>query len=947
MDPRTLECLQWPDVIGHVAGFCQSPRSAALIRSIEPATTLEEVEARIAPVAQGIDLLDGGIVDLSLAALEDPEPLWEAVGPVGHSLEPRHLFAVAGFLELLRLAESWIRAVRTQAPALAALAEGLQPASALERELRRCINADGSLSDTASPELARLRSELRRAEQRIHIEVQKLTDSLHKKGVLQDSYSTIRDGRYVVPVKPTHRRQVQGIVHGASKTGETLFVEPAPILEMANDIEELRGAEAREVHRICLALTERVRPHVPAFRADTQRLTVLDAALARVRLARTHRWNFPQVFSAGQVRLLEAHHPLLHLRRPESSVAVRLTLESTDRVIVVSGPNAGGKTTLLKTLGLAVLLVQCGIPAPLSPDSRMVVFGDVRADIGDAQDVAEGRSTFSAHARRLGEIAKFARERTLVLLDELGTATDPVEGAAIAEALLEILRRRGGITLATSHLTPLKQWAHGAEGARNASFALDPRTQMPTFHLALDIPGTSDALVIAEREGVPEEVLALARRRMDRGETDLTALLRSLAARERAIAENERALASRLQALAEQEALASRRADELREERRRAREAAARDRAAELARQREEIEKRIAALPPKDAPLAQQRRALVDARRETEGEQRQADLELRLSGRAMPAPLAASDLQAGSEVYVMELRETGVVQQLDGRGERVRVLLDRGLVVEARIEGLARSQAEVAHLEAMRREADRRAVRYTAAVAAGADPDDDDAGGGAVPRTKKSKKVKKALEDDNAPVTTFVPGVLAGRLGGAARRGPEAFVVGARKADPQGAPPAATAKSASKLSDLAEGLRRIAEQNAQKAASVAAQKAAAGSGGIGAGPRAVGKSGTPVSGAGARGAQTIIKHTLTPRGEIRWQIDLHGMRVEEALAVVDRYLDDAVLADMPFVKICHGIGTGALAKAVREFLDSHPHAAAWRIGQPEEGGTGVTVVDLR
>jgi len=892
MDERTFDCLQFREILRRVGEACQSPLGRELVEESVPAPALDEVKERLAPVGEAIQLLDRGR-DLSLDGLGDPRSLWDSVGPIGHALEGDQLLLVAAFLETVRNAEGFLREVRSEAPALAHLGDGLVPDAALERDLRRALNPDGSVADHASEALARARTGIRRAEQSLRDHVDRLLSELVEKGLLQDAYSTLRDGRFVFPVKAAAKNRLQGIVHGTSKTGETVFIEPAALVTMSNDLEELRQEEARESLRVRAALTERIRPLLGQLRGDTERLARLDSAWGRARAARRFGWNIPTPQERAPLRLLEAHHPLLHLQDASRSIAARLALNPEDKAVVITGPNAGGKTTFLKTFGLAVLLVQSGIPAPLSPDSRLPVFNQVWADIGDAQDVASGQSTFSAHARRLAMILTQSRDRSLVLLDELGTATDPSEGAALAEAALDLLRRRGGLTLATSHLTPLKQWAHETPGARNASFALDEKSHSPTFTLLLDIPGTSEALIIAEREGVPPEALELARKKLHRGEVELGELLRTLGNRERTLAEAEADLRRRLDALAHQEELARRRAETFREERRKFREAAARERERHMARLREEVETRIANLPARETELQKQRAELSRARREVQGLQREAEAERRRAEQSLPPSLTPEDLQPGRSVYVIDLHESGELLAVDAEFRKAQVVLGRGLVVEVPVYSLARSPEDVPSLAP---------VRGTDAPLSAIDDDDLDAGAGGGKKKKRSKKIKRQ-EDvaKEAPAPTF-----------GSSRGRQARDLGWKS-----------------------GRLRRPERTTRGGA-------AADAGHVASEP---GESTT--EGPAHPGLGGLASVRFSRKSSVPWQIDLHGMRAEEAIEAVDKYLDDAVVADLPFVKLCHGQGTGRLSKAIREFLSDHPHVRAWRFGQPEEGGGGVTIVDLQ
>lgn len=873
MDQQTFDSLQFPEIVARVADHCRSALGRERLLSARPGTTLEQVEGELQPVREALDLLDRGL-DLALDGLGDPRRIWDEATPEGHALEAEQLLETACFLEALRRADTFLREARSQAPALARMGEGLTPMPAIERDLRRAIQPDGSVADQASDALARIRAELRRAEQRIRALVDRLVAEYAEKGFLQDAFATLRNGRYVFPVRNTMKQRVAGIVHGASKTGETFFVEPTGVVEMSNEFEEQRQAEARELNRILLSLTSRLRPCLPQLRADMERLARLDTVWGRAHAARRFGWSLPRVVAGESLRLEAAHHPLIHLQQRENSIGVSLKLHPEDRVIVISGPNAGGKTTLLKTLGLAVLLAQSGIPAPVSPDSHLPVFQEVWTDIGDAQDVAAGQSTFSAHARRMAQILRHARRHSLVLLDELGTATDPSEGAALARACLEVLRVRGSLALATCHLTPLKQWAHDTTGVRNASFSLDAKSRRPTFSLVLDVPGTSEAFVIAEREGIAPEILEKARSLLNQGEVSLTSLLRSLGQREQRLAQSEDELRRRLDALADQEELARRRADSLREERRRLRESLARDREEHLARLREEIEHRIAALPAREAELTRQRAELSRARREVDALQSEAQWERRRAEQSLPPALTPEELVAGKAVYVIDLRESGTLRAVDPRNHKAQVLLGRGLIVEVALDGLSRLPEETPAAAPLR------GTQSPVSLAA-LDVEEDAA---EAPR-KRSRKIKRQ----------------------------EALAKSAMESPP----PSPVSIPAL---EWHRGRRRESAPST---------------------PRA---SATPPS---APAADRTAKLRFERKPGTPWLLDLHGRRVEEAVEMVDKYLDDAVLADLPYVKLCHGTGSGALARALREFLASHAHVAAWRYGVPEEGGAGVTVVELR
>src|SRR6185437_2773614 len=417
------------------------------------------------------------------------------------------------------------------------IADAIAPAlGAVAEEIRRCVDDEGlALRDTASPRLRSLRAELRAGMRRAEEAMQRLVQSSKLRPHLQESFVTERAGRPVLAVKVSSRGRVAGIVHDASGSGQTLFVEPFEVVELNNKQSETAAEEREEVARLLAELSDAVGRRADALTELVEAIGELDLAVARGALSRA--WRGTRIEVGDVVRLVGVRHPLLD---PRTVVPVDLELDRL-RAVVVSGPNTGGKTVALKTIGLTALLHQSGLRVP-ADEAELPVFDDVLVEIGDQQSIAMSLSSFAAHVRNLIAILGAATERSLVLLDEPASGTDPVEGAALAQALLERLAAQARLTVATTHYAELKEWASASDGATNAATAIDPVTHEPRYRLTLGRAGTSHALQTAERLGLDPAVVARAQAAIEPARRRITTLLAEAEAAERA-AEDERARA--------------------------------------------------------------------------------------------------------------------------------------------------------------------------------------------------------------------------------------------------------------------------------------------------------------------------------------------------------------------------------------------------------------------
>ncbi|HXQ28743.1 MAG TPA: Smr/MutS family protein [Gemmatimonadales bacterium] len=527
VSPSVLQVLEFPAALERVAAHAVSPLGAARIQSRAPSTDPDTVRANLAQVAE-----------LSARILTDETIRAEPIPDIGPALE---LLAVPGsVLEGLALAEigQALAATRVVAAELARLAPAAPRTAALrvqppnrelEARLTQSVDGDGTVRDSASRELARARQAVRETRQRLIAKLEAVLGGLDARERSSDAAVTVRDGRYVIPVRTTARSEVGGIVHDESASGATLFVEPPAAIELGNELRAQELKVQREVLRVLRELTERLRPEQATIDAGWDMCIAFDDLCARARYAIEVN-GFPPAI--GPLAIRAGRHPLL-VSGEALVVPFDLELLADEHTLLVSGPNTGGKTVFMKAVGLIALLAQSGVIPPIGPESSLPVFQSIFADIGDRQSIAESLSTFSAHVQALCEVLANAGASSLVLLDELGSGTDPAEGAALAAAVLRTLTRRRATTLATTHLGALKQLASDSVGVVNASLQFDAETLEPTYRLLKGVPGRSYGLAIAKRLGVAADVLAEAERALPETTRALDALLARVEARAR------------------------------------------------------------------------------------------------------------------------------------------------------------------------------------------------------------------------------------------------------------------------------------------------------------------------------------------------------------------------------------------------------------------------------
>lgn len=715
MNRHALTVLQFPEALDQVARYASSPLGAEAVRALEPTDALAWVEPELRRVEQMVAFLLRN-ENWSVPTLPDLRGALRRLGLEGSVWDGPELWDAA---VLIRSARGTRRAVLRYAqdyPLLAALAERLTKVEGEAEAIDRAIDGEGAVRNDASRELGRLRREARAVRARMVERLEAHMAALPERMRVPDASVSLRDGRYVIAVRREGRAAVGGIVHDESSTGATLFIEPPIAIELMNRLRELELAEAREVQRILRALTDRLRPHRAALEASLSALIQLDSLYARARYALHSNGSRPELLPPGaeDYAVVAAHHPLL-LAGSDPVVPFDLRLEPSEHTLLVSGPNTGGKTVLLKAIGLISTLAQAGVIPPVGRGTRLPLFRNIFADIGDEQSIEASLSTFSAHLRNLREIVDEADHESLALIDEIGSGTDPAEGGALAQGVLVELTRRATLTVATTHLGQLKLLAGAEPGVVNASLQFDSRELKPTYRLIKGLPGRSYGLAIARRLGFDAAVLERSEGFLAQGEREVGQLLAELEEKDRRMAD----------ALADTEA-ARRETAELRrtlEERQHAvrkRERDAERRARQQARDlllgaREEVERAIRELRDTDAAEADgvslEERAREARRKVEQAARRQAE---RTPGDVSPleeaAEVDAADggparagrrpLRPGSRVRIAATGAVGIVAELrDGRatvetaGLRLQVPVGGLVVLEQAEEARAAGRA--------------------------------------------------------------------------------------------------------------------------------------------------------------------------------------------------------------------------------------------------------------
>ena len=551
------QVLELDRVLDKLAAVAGNPDAAALARELTPSGDFKEVSRLLTETEAAYRLIGlygapsfGGMTNVRSAARR---------AEAGASLSPRELLDVAENLRVYRSLKEWRARFADESP-LDRLFEGVLPQRQVENRLTAAILSEEEIADGASPELADIRRRIRTAENSVRETLDRLIRSTQFQKYLQEPVVTIRGDRFVVPVKLECRSSVPGLVHDTSSSGATVFIEPTAVVEANNEVKVLRAKEEAEIERILAELSALVGEHADVIALSYDCAVELCLIFAKGKLGYDMKASLPVINEEGRVRLDHARHPLLD---PKTVVPVTVELGLTFDTLVITGPNTGGKTVTLKTIGLLCLMAACGLMIPARDESQVAVFDLVMADIGDEQSIEQSLSTFSSHMVNLVDVMEAATDRSLVLADELGAGTDPVEGAALAQAILEALRRKGCLVAATTHYAELKAYAIETEGVENACCEFDVNTLRPTYRLLIGVPGRSNAFAISRRLGLPAEVVEEAKSLISVEDKRFEGVVRSLEQARRA-AESERREVESLRAeLDRSQTDASRRFDEM------------------------------------------------------------------------------------------------------------------------------------------------------------------------------------------------------------------------------------------------------------------------------------------------------------------------------------------------------------------------------------------------
>ncbi len=696
MNDKAIKTLEFDKIRAMLANECESFMGRELAEALKPTDNPLEVAAAQNGTFEAVDYIDKS----GSAPLHGFNDIREAIHKtrIGLILGPGELLSVANTLKVSRTVKATLRRDKTPAgPHLLELSEALIVLKDMEATIERCIESEDRVADGASGALASIRRRIGLCHVRIRQKLESIVRSSQYKDALMDSIVTQRAGRYVVPVRQEHRGRVPGLVHDQSGSGATLFVEPLEVVEINNELRELELQEIEEVQRILHELSEQLRPHGEAMGYALETLAQMDFLFAKARLAAVMRARPPVVTPGGAVRIVRGRHPLID---PEAVVPISLELGRHFTSLLITGPNTGGKTVTLKTVGLFALMTQAGLFLPADDGCEMPVFDGVFADIGDEQSIEQSLSTFSSHMRNIVSILEQADAGSLVLLDELGAGTDPNEGSALAIAILERLKAARSKVMATTHYSELKAYALATAGVENASMEFDVESLRPTYKLTLGIPGKSNAFEISRRLGLPESIIDSARERLTKDVIRFEDVIQSAEkAKEAALREREEAEQLRRE-IADLHRIADRERERLERQRDKVL-LDAKDEARKLIeRARFESEQVI-----KDIRSLKENRSDNRERDIQQARDRIRAVTEELATSAQPERLtpAPKDLKLGEQVVLMDSNQTASVLTLPDR--------DGNLSVQAGIMKLMTNVSKLRRATGSERKAERRAER--------------------------------------------------------------------------------------------------------------------------------------------------------------------------------------------------------------------------------------------
>ena len=544
MNQKALKTLEYTKIITQLESHAASPLGKSLCQELSPSSDLEEIRTRQAQTTDAVNRvrLKGSVSFSGLREIGGSLKRLE----IGSSLSIPELLSISSVLTVASRAKAYGRRDTEDPPvftprfpgqkppkqaevaeyvpdSLDPLFQAIEPLTPLNNEIKRCILSEDEIADEASPGLSRVRRSIKAAADRIHTQLNSILNS--HRTYLQDAVITMRDGRYCLPVKAEYKNQVSGMVHDQSATGSTLFIEPMAIVKLNNEIRELEIQEQKEIEAVLASLSNEAAPHIEELRLNMELLAQLDFIFAKAALSRQYRCSAPVFNDKGRIHIKDGRHPLLD---PQKVVPINIWLGKNFDLLIVTGPNTGGKTVSLKTVGLFTLMGQAGLHIPAWEGSELAVFDEVFADIGDEQSIEQSLSTFSAHMTNIVSILQQADSRSLCLFDELGAGTDPTEGAALAIAVLSFLHNMKCRTMATTHYSELKVFALTTPGVENACCEFSVETLQPTYRLLIGIPGKSNAFAISKKLGLPDFIIEDAKSHLEAKDESFEDLLASL-----------------------------------------------------------------------------------------------------------------------------------------------------------------------------------------------------------------------------------------------------------------------------------------------------------------------------------------------------------------------------------------------------------------------------------
>ena len=792
MNQKALSSLEYPKIIERLTEKASSPMGKELCRKLQPSTDINKIRLMQTQTKDALTrLFQKGSV--SFGSVKDIRGSLNRL-EIGSSLGIMEILSVCALLENTSRVKSYSRGARSDLPSdsLDSMFEQLAPLTPLSSEIRRCILSEDEISDDASPALRQVRRNMKVTNDRIHTQLSGLVNG-NARTYLQDSVITMRNGRYCIPVKAEYKGQVPGMIHDQSSTGSTLFIEPMAVVKLNNNMRELELQEQKEIEIILAGLSEQIAEEREAIALNLELMVQLDFIFARAGLAMDMNGSEPVFNEEGRVLLKKARHPLIPKKKV---VPIDIRLGDDFDLLIITGPNTGGKTVSLKTVGLLTLMGQAGLHIPALDRSELALFHEIYADIGDEQSIEQSLSTFSSHMTNIVSFLEKADSRSLVLFDELGAGTDPTEGAALAISILSYLHDKGIRTMATTHYSELKVYALSTPGVENACCEFSVETLRPTYRLLIGIPGKSNAFAISSKLGLSDQIIERAKEQISEQDESFEDVLSSLE-ENRVTIENERL---------------------------------------EIARYKEEIKTLKAQLESRQEKLDAQRDRIL----------RQANEE------------AHKVLEEAKEYADQTMKLFHKFQKNN---------VDTSAVERERQELRKRMN------KAEKNMSDRQETK----------------------KPKKQLTAKDIRPGDSVKVLSMN---LKGTVG--SRPDSKGFLFVQM----------GIIRSKVHLSDL-----ELVDEPVITTPSL--QKTGAG------------------------------KIRMSKSASVSTEINLLGRTVDEAIAELDKYLDDAYIAHLKSVRIVHGKGTGALRKGIHDYLRRQKHVSSFRLGEFGEGDAGVTIVDFK